>query len=35
MDKELLNLEQIHNNPHVNQRDLTSIAKVSFGVERL
>jgi len=32
MDKELLILEQIQNNPHVNQRDLASIAKASLGM---
>ena len=32
MDKELIILEQIQNNPHVNQRDLASIAHASLGM---
>jgi len=32
MDKELIILEQIQNNPHVNQRDLASIAQASLGM---
>ncbi len=32
MDKELIILEHIHNNPHVNQRDLATVAKASLGM---
>ena len=32
MDKELIILEQIQNNPHVNQRDLATIAQTSLGM---
>lgn len=32
MDKELIILEQIQNNPHVNQRDLATVAKASLGM---
>jgi len=32
MDKELIILEQIQNNPHVNQRDLAFIAQASLGM---
>ena len=32
MDKELIILEQIQNNPHVNQRDLATIAQASLGM---
>ena len=32
MDKELIILEQIQNNPHVNQRDLATITKASLGM---
>ena len=32
MDKELIILEQIQNNPHVNQRDLATVAQASLGM---
>ena len=32
MDKELIILEQIQNNPHVNQRDLATVTKASLGM---
>ncbi|MDC7240348.1 MAG: winged helix-turn-helix transcriptional regulator [Spirochaetales bacterium] len=32
MDKELMILEQIYNNPHVNQRDLATVTKASLGM---
>jgi predicted transcriptional regulator len=32
MDKELIILEQIQNNPHVSQRDLASVAQASLGM---
>jgi len=32
MDKELIILEQIQNNPHVSQRDLATIAHASLGM---
>ena len=32
MDKELIILEQIQNNPHVNQRDLATITRASLGM---
>ena len=32
MDKELIILEQIQNNPRVNQRDLASVAQASLGM---
>ncbi len=32
MDKELIILEQIQNNPHVNQRDLATVTRASLGM---
>ncbi len=32
MDKELIILEQIQNNPHVNQRDLATVTRAYLGM---